>query len=141
MFNVSRTATKPSKRAKPTRSTKRIAEKAVLRPAEEIAVDELRARYALTRAAFGRLLGVSLRKLADLEHGRAALSEPTRRRLREAQRLFDGLSDVVTSDAIGPWIQTPNPSLDGFKPLELIERGETDRIWRIIYVLGSGVPV
>jgi hypothetical protein len=33
-----------------------------------------------------------------------------------------------------------NPAFDGSTPLQVIERGETDRIWRMVYELESGEP-
>jgi hypothetical protein len=41
---------------------------------------------------------------------------------------------------IGPWLKDPNPAFDGSTPLQVIERGETDRIWRMVYELESGEP-
>ncbi|MEX0713900.1 MAG: antitoxin Xre/MbcA/ParS toxin-binding domain-containing protein [Pirellulales bacterium] len=41
---------------------------------------------------------------------------------------------------ISQWLQAPNDAFDGLKPLEVIERGQVDRIWRTIYLLESGVP-
>lgn len=38
------------------------------------------------------------------------------------------------------WVETPSEALDGLKPLELIERGEVDRIWQMIYAPQSGEP-
>ena len=42
--------------------------------------------------------------------------------------------------AIGPWLLQPNPAFDGSTPLQVIERGESDRLWRMIYELESGQP-
>lgn len=36
-------------------------------------------------------------------------------------------------------LETPNPALDGLKPLEVIERGEIDPLWNMIFYLESGV--
>jgi len=49
------------------------------------------------------------------------------------------LSEVIQSDAIGPWLEQPNNAFDGLKPIEVIERGEVDRIWQMIFYLRSGV--
>jgi hypothetical protein len=34
---------------------------------------------------------------------------------------------------------TPNPAFDGLKPLEVIEGGEIERLWTMIFYLESGV--
>ena len=60
--------------------------------------------------------------------------------MTELARLADALSEVIKEDSVGKWLQTPNEAFDGLKPLEVIERGEPDRIWSMIYFLRSGVP-
>ena len=42
--------------------------------------------------------------------------------------------------ALGGCMATPNDAFNGLKPLEVMERGEVDRIWQMIFVLRSGVP-
>lgn len=39
-----------------------------------------------------------------------------------------------------PWLTAPNDAFDGLKPLEVIERGESDRIWQMIFLMRSGSP-
>lgn len=58
----------------------------------------------------------------------------------ELYRLWVALSDVVEPASIGLWLQTPNDAFDGLKPLELIERGEIDRLWSMVFELQSGMP-
>jgi Antitoxin Xre/MbcA/ParS C-terminal toxin-binding domain len=53
-------------------------------------------------------------------------------------RLFDALSELVDPKAIASWLKTSNPSFEGSTPLQIIERGETDRLWRMIWQLESG---
>ena len=55
---------------------------------------------------------------------------------QKAAVLTDG---VVEADAIPGWLNTPNEAFDGLKPLEIIERGEIDRLWNMIIYLESGV--
>jgi hypothetical protein len=42
---------------------------------------------------------------------------------------------------VGEWLKTPNEAFDGSTPLQVIERGESDRIWRMIYQLQTGEPL
>ena len=58
----------------------------------------------------------------------------------DRQRLQQALAGVMRPDFIGPWLRTPNEAFSGLKPMEVIERGEVDRIWRMIYELEAGVP-
>ena len=100
---------------------------------------QLRRRLGFSRPQFARLVPVSERSLADIEKGKAA-SEAVNRSLAQLQRLIKALEEVIEPSAIGPWLTSPNPAFDGLKPLEVIDRGEIDRIWQMIYQLRSGVP-
>jgi len=87
---------------------------------------------------FSRLAGFSERAIADWESGKP-VSEPGLRRIRELERFRDRLSEIVAPDAIPSWLDTPNEAFENLKPLEIIERGEIDRLWNMIFYLESGV--
>jgi len=36
------------------------------------------------------------------------------------------------------WLETPNNAFEGLKPLDLIKRGEVERLWRMIFEVQSG---
>jgi len=93
----------------------------------------------LPRKTFSRLIGFSERAVAEWESGNQALNELAERRLHELERLQQGLESVVKPEAIPTWFNTPNPAFDGLKPLEVVERGESDRLWQMIYFIESGV--
>ena len=101
-------------------------------------VAAVRAKLRLPRRTFSRLTGFSERAIAGWEAG-ADVSEPGRRRLREIERFRKRLAGVVKSEVIPQWLDTPNEAFDGLKPLEVIERGEMDRLWTMIFYLESGV--
>jgi DNA-binding transcriptional regulator YiaG len=103
-----------------------------------LAID-LRKTLQLSQPVFAKLLPVSVRTLVTLESGTPP-AEAVSRRLMELQRLTKALTEVIKKEALGPWLQTPNPAFDGLKPLEVIDRGESDRLWSMIYFLRSGVP-
>ena len=92
----------------------------------------------LTRRVFSRLTGYSERAIASWEAGRKP-DEPGLRRIRETERFQAKLAEVVRPEEIPHWLDTPNEAFDGLKPLEVIERGEIDRLWNMIYYLESGV--
>ena len=104
----------------------------------EVKVAALRGRLGLTRRVFSRLTGFSERAIAGWESGHS-LSEPGARRIREIERFQKKLSQVVRSEAIPVWLDTPNNAFGGLKPIEVIERGEIDRLWDMIFYLESGV--
>jgi hypothetical protein len=62
------------------------------------------------------------------------------RQLTAIRRVVNALAEVVNEEAIGPWMLQPNPAFAGLKPIEVIERGEVDRIWQMIFMLRSGTP-
>ena len=99
----------------------------------------LRSELGFNREVFARLLPISVRSLATIESG-GPQTEAVTRRLTELQRIVEALSEVVDKKIVGEWIQAPNPAFDGLKPLEVIERGEVDRIWQMLYLLRSGTP-
>ena len=99
---------------------------------------QLRERMNLSQALFSRLLSVSVRSLAKLESGTPP-TEGVARRLNELSRLTTGLGEVIKKESLGTWLQTPNSAFNDLKPLEVIERGESDCLWSMIFYLRSGV--
>lgn len=59
---------------------------------------------------------------------------------KELCRLQEGLARVMKPAFIPQWLHTPNEAFEGLKPLEVIERGQINRIWRMLFYLESGVP-
>ena len=96
-------------------------------------------KLTLTQPQFARLLSTSVRTLVTLESGKIP-TETLARRLTELERLTNSLSEVIRKDSLGQWLQTPNRSYNGSKPIEVIERGESDKLWEMIFLLRSGVP-
>lgn len=99
----------------------------------------LRTNWGLTQDKFSRVVGIKIRTLSKLEKGEKP-TETVKRRLTEVQRLQRALSELVSAQAIGSWMDEPNDEFDGLKPIEVIERGEIDRLWALIYDLRSGSP-
>ena len=104
-----------------------------------ISVKDLTTRYGISYDTLTRMTGFSLRAVSNWSQG-SKPSSSTAKRLTEIKRLFAALEKLVSPEAIGPWLKDPNPAFDGSTPLQVIERGETDRIWRMVYELESGEP-
>jgi DNA-binding transcriptional regulator YiaG len=121
------TATKTAKDHRQSPRKKRSAEQPV----------PLRDEYGLTRKTLARMTGLSERTLATWEGG-GKLNEAGQRSLTSVKRLLDALAEVIRKEAIADWLEKPNEGFGGLKPLEVVERGEADRLWRMIYFLGSG---
>lgn len=105
-----------------------------------VSVRVLRERFGVSRKIFSRVVGFSERAIADWESEKP-LSEACLQRMREMARLQEALAGVMREDFVGTWLNAPNDAFDGLKPIEIIERGEVDRVWRMIYQLESGVPI
>jgi DNA-binding transcriptional regulator YiaG len=103
-------------------------------------IKKLRQDIHVTRSIFCRLLPVSERLLADLEANKRAPGMAVQRELNELSRLIDALKKIVDPAYLADWLSTPNDAFSGLKPIEVIERGEADRIWRMVYAIESGQP-
>jgi DNA-binding transcriptional regulator YiaG len=118
-----------------TRTGKRIGSPATH---DRSSVREIRRKLGVTRKVFSRLTGYSERAIASWEGG-GKPDEPGLRRVREIERFQERLAEVVRPEEIPAWLDTPNGAFGGLKPLEVIERGEIDRLWTMIFYLESGV--
>lgn len=47
---------------------------------------------------------------------------------------------AMRAEVISAWLETLSEAFSWMKPIEVIERGEVDRIWRMIHELESGEP-
>lgn len=56
----------------------------------------------------------------------------------EYQPILERMRNLLQEDAIFPWLNTPKPSFGGSTPLQVLKRGETERIWHMIEELESG---
>jgi transcriptional regulator with XRE-family HTH domain len=105
----------------------------------DLDVRVLRRAFGLNRPEFGRLLGYSERMLAMWETDGRRPDAVARRRYHELQRLFEELSRIIRPKRIPEWLDTPNRSFKGLKPVEVIERGRIDWLWQMIYEFKYGI--
>ena len=101
---------------------------------------DIRSGLGVTRELFARLTGFSVRPITGWEAGRP-ISEPGLRRVKEMGRLRAALADGMREEFIPQWLETPCEGLGGLKPVEVLERGEVDRLWRVVLLIGSGMPI
>jgi transcriptional regulator with XRE-family HTH domain len=100
-------------------------------------VRKLAKQSGLTLDLLARMLRISRRAVAAWLGGQQP-SRSNKVRLIEFGRMYQALSELVEPSAIGPWLEKSNLSLQGSTPLQVIERGESDRIWRIVWQLREG---
>lgn len=118
---------------------KKVAKRIAVPSAKGFEVKTFCQRYKIIRPDITRLTGYSLRAVDKWATGESPAA-PARKQLAELVRLFDALSDLMDNKDVGPWLKAPNPAFANSTPLQVIERGETDRIWRMIYQLETGEP-
>jgi DNA-binding transcriptional regulator YiaG len=104
-------------------------------------VGRLRESLGMPRRTFARLMGRIERAIIDLESGKAKPHGLSEQRVRELQRMQAALAKLFRPEAVGPWFEKPNDAFGGLKPVEVIERGESDRIWQMIFEISSGSHV
>lgn len=100
-------------------------------------IRKLSRAYNLSNEAVSRVTGASPRTVSYWNAG----TPPQRssvQKIREVTRLFDALAGLIKAKTIGHWLQRPNKQFDGSTPLQVIERGETDRLWQMIWHLREG---
>jgi DNA-binding transcriptional regulator YiaG len=129
----------PQSKRRGSPSVQARASRALELPPAGVGVKSVRQELGLTQELFARLAGCSVRTLTDWESGKSPAGARGQRMI-EIRRLREALARVIRPDFIGPWLQSPNEAFSGLKPIEVIERGEVDRIWRMIYELESGIP-
>ncbi len=123
-----------------TKKARRQASMALAATASGFSVKDFCGRFRIVRPDLTRLTGYSQRAVDQWAAGDKP-SSAAQKQLREVVRLFDGLADIMESGYVGEWLKTPNEAFDGSTPLQVIERGESDRIWRMIYQLQTGEPL
>jgi DNA-binding transcriptional regulator YiaG len=103
------------------------------------ALQEIAEKFGLRQETLSRLTGFSLRAVAGWASGKKP-SAPVQRALTEMDRLLDSLSRLMEPKQVGRWLKEPNSAFDGSTPVQVIERGQIDRIWRMLYFVESGEP-
>jgi DNA-binding transcriptional regulator YiaG len=102
-------------------------------------LQEIAQKFGLRQETLSRLTGFSLRAVAGWASGKKP-SAPVQRALTEMDRLLDSLSRLMEPKQVGKWLKEPNSAFDGSTPVQVIERGQIDRIWRMLYFVESGEP-
>lgn len=105
---------------------------------QSIQVLGVRRRLGFSQEELARITGYSVRAIAGWEAGKK-LSGAARQKVVETERLRGALAEIVPASELGEWMRTPNPAFEGQTPIQVIECGEADRIWRMIIQIDSGV--
>lgn len=112
--------------------------KTIVRKVPTVKVSALRSLLGLSQIELARATGYSLRAIAGWESGKP-LSASARQKMIEAHRLREALAQIMPPIQVGAWMRTPNPSFECQTPIQVLERGEIDRLWRMIIQIDSNV--
>lgn len=104
-------------------------------------VAQLRVQLGLNRAHFSRLIGCSERALASWESETLKPNQAADRQIVQLRRILEAAARVMQPKFVGRWLVAPNEAFGGLKPIEVIERGEVDRLWRALFAAESGMPI
>jgi hypothetical protein len=84
-----------------------------------------------------KALSVSRRSISGWLSGQ----EPeriNRVRINEFGRLVAELRSIIKPEKLKTWWNQPVENFGGSTPLQVLERGETDRLWRMIWEIREG---
>ncbi len=137
---ASAATSRPEASAKQRKTEAQVRTDQASRPASAQLVADVRSGLGVTRELFARLTGFSVRAISGWEAGRP-ISEAGLRRVKEMKRLGEALAEVLRPEFIPGWLEAPCEGLGGLKPVEVLERGEIDRLWRVVLLIGSGMPI
>jgi putative toxin-antitoxin system antitoxin component (TIGR02293 family) len=95
----------------------------------------------LDRSDLARVLETNPRTVARWLNQETEPRAETRERLLEVIAVLERLSATLTPAAAHDWLFMPNRSLEHYKPVDLIRRGEFRRVLGAIDALAEGVFV
>ncbi len=101
-------------------------------------IAKIRQRFGVSQEELGRVTGYSTRSIAGWEKGKA-VSDSARQKLYETERLREALSNIIPPDSLAQWLRAPNPAFENQTPIQVMERGESDRLWRMIFQIDANV--
>lgn len=97
-----------------------------------------RESFGISRSDFARVVNLSERSLATHEKS-AAVPPSVTRRIEEALRLLEALKEIIgKAETVTAWLTTKNRAFDNSTPLQVIEKGESDRLWQMVYEFRTG---
>lgn len=51
------------------------------------------------------------------------------------------LERLIKTEFVDSWLNSPNPAFDNKKPIDLIHENDTDKLYKMLYILESGEPL
>lgn len=95
-------------------------------------IDDLRTRGKLSGVDIANIANVSKATVSRWAKGSAFPHPKTQLVLSDLRYVVDRLSEFYTADETRVWLYARNDLLDGKTAMELINKGETDRVLQVI---------
>ena len=95
--------------------------------------------FGLTSDELARVIGFPATFVDAWSRGRQPMSASAGPKLVDAGRLAAALRQIMPPELVGNWMRTPNPSFENQTPLQVVERGRADRLWRMIGQIDANV--
>jgi putative toxin-antitoxin system antitoxin component (TIGR02293 family) len=99
------------------------------------------AKAALEPADVARVIGTNPRTVSRWISAEVVPRREARERLLELIAVLERLSGILRPSSAHDWLFMPNPELDNYKPVDLLERGEFRAVLGAIDALAEGVFV
>lgn len=106
---------------------------------KELAVGKVRSALGWSRNQLAFVMNASDRAIVNWEQG-DPISPVYAAKLREIQRVYNELKQLMKPEEIGPWLLTEMEEFEGRTPADLISRGEAGRLSASVFYLRSGTP-
>ncbi len=101
----------------------------------------VRARLGLSQETLAQALGVSARTIVRWENHTSLPSRLARDRVERLAEVLRLGEQIFPGATLASWFQTPNPTLRGRTPLEVLAaRGGLDEIYHLLGRMAWGIP-
>lgn len=84
-------------------------------------------------------LAVNPKTIQRWQEGSAQPNEGGLRALEKLEAIYQLAARLLKKDALKPWFQSPNETLGGERPADLLSRGELDQVRNVLGMLEWGI--
>lgn len=84
-------------------------------------------------------LAVNPKTIQRWQEGSAKPNEGGLRALEKLETIYQLAARLLKKDALKPWFRSPNETLGGERPADLLSRGELDQVRNVLGMLEWGI--